>query len=265
MGRTCPRSPNGPGVSDGPCDRAVGWGDAAAEDAKAVLAALASSPDGPSGGATGEAGEASKRLAAVDPNAVHTHHVRVLAVLGRQLRSALPPRRSKRRNGPPSCSPLFPTPCGCPEPDSRPLSHSYGFAGRWSPRERGTIRCAFPRLHDGRGLLTERRTPWIPYPLPLTPYHRRSPRRRRSDRSGRIRRCRSLRTLPTIQRTIRESPRGTAVPGTTCDGAGRGVHPRPGIPSGMSEPVEPGNARAQCHHLAENLIPGERQEAPCPG
>ncbi|MFF1719096.1 magnesium-translocating P-type ATPase [Streptomyces sviceus] len=61
-------------------------GNAAAEDAKAVLAALASSPDGLSGG---EKGEAAERLAAVGPNAVRTHHVRVLAVLGRQLRSAL--------------------------------------------------------------------------------------------------------------------------------------------------------------------------------
>ncbi|WP_254710390.1 HAD-IC family P-type ATPase, partial [Streptomyces lunaelactis] len=61
-------------------------GDAAAEDAKAVLAALASSPEGLSGG---ERGEAAERLTAVGPNAVRTHHVRVLAVLGRQLRSAL--------------------------------------------------------------------------------------------------------------------------------------------------------------------------------
>ncbi|MEU0049091.1 magnesium-translocating P-type ATPase [Streptomyces sp. NPDC006309] len=58
-------------------------GEAAAEDAKVVLAALASRPDGLSGG------EAAERLAAVGPNAVRTHHVRVLAVLGRQLRSAL--------------------------------------------------------------------------------------------------------------------------------------------------------------------------------
>ncbi|MFF1405909.1 magnesium-translocating P-type ATPase [Streptomyces sp. NPDC058294] len=58
-------------------------GEAAAEDAKVVLTALASRPDGLSGG------EAAERLAAVGPNAVRTHHVRVLAVLGRQLRSAL--------------------------------------------------------------------------------------------------------------------------------------------------------------------------------
>ncbi|MDJ0383547.1 magnesium-translocating P-type ATPase [Streptomyces sp. G-G2] len=55
----------------------------AAESAEAVLAALGSGSGGLS------AAEARERLAVVGPNAVRSHHVRVLAVLGRQLRSAL--------------------------------------------------------------------------------------------------------------------------------------------------------------------------------
>ncbi|MEV7120878.1 magnesium-translocating P-type ATPase [Kitasatospora griseola] len=56
---------------------------AATQDAAQVLARLDSTRAGLSGA------EAGRRLAAVGPNAVRTHRVRALAVLGRQLRSAL--------------------------------------------------------------------------------------------------------------------------------------------------------------------------------
>ncbi|MEU1289868.1 magnesium-translocating P-type ATPase [Kitasatospora sp. NPDC005856] len=56
---------------------------AAALDADHVLARLGSTRAGLSGA------EAGRRLAAIGPNAVRSHHVRALAVLGRQLRSAL--------------------------------------------------------------------------------------------------------------------------------------------------------------------------------
>jgi hypothetical protein len=35
-------------------------------------------------------------------------------------------------------------PCGRRESDSRPCPHNYGFAGCWSPRERGTMRRWWP-------------------------------------------------------------------------------------------------------------------------
>ncbi|MFD8597863.1 magnesium-translocating P-type ATPase [Kitasatospora sp. NPDC059646] len=56
---------------------------AAAQDAARVLAGLATARTGLT------AAEAGRRLAAAGPNAVRTHRVRALAVLGRQLRSAL--------------------------------------------------------------------------------------------------------------------------------------------------------------------------------
>ncbi|MFD8482877.1 magnesium-translocating P-type ATPase [Kitasatospora sp. NPDC059673] len=56
---------------------------AATQDAAQVLARLGSTRAGLSGA------EAGRRLAAGGPNAVRTHQVRALAVLGRQLRSAL--------------------------------------------------------------------------------------------------------------------------------------------------------------------------------
>ena len=52
-------------------------------DAVAVLAALGTDADGLT------AAEAADRLARVGPNALRSHEVRPLAVLGRQLRSAL--------------------------------------------------------------------------------------------------------------------------------------------------------------------------------
>ncbi|MDJ0344726.1 magnesium-translocating P-type ATPase [Streptomyces sp. H10-C2] len=57
--------------------------EAAARSVQDVLDALHSGPRGLS------ASEARERLAVVGPNAVRSHHVRVWAVLGRQLRSAL--------------------------------------------------------------------------------------------------------------------------------------------------------------------------------
>jgi len=57
--------------------------EAAARRVEEVLAALATTSHGLT------SGEASKRLASVGPNAVRTHHVQALAVLGRQLRSAI--------------------------------------------------------------------------------------------------------------------------------------------------------------------------------
>ncbi|MFD0332108.1 HAD-IC family P-type ATPase [Streptacidiphilus monticola] len=56
---------------------------AAALEPAAVLAALGAEPAGLTGA------EAARRLTAVGPNAVRTHQVRALAVLARQLRSAL--------------------------------------------------------------------------------------------------------------------------------------------------------------------------------
>jgi P-type Mg2+ transporter len=58
-------------------------GRSAAMDTNEVLAALRSDAGGLS------SSEVARRLAAVGPNAVRTHHARLWAVLGRQLRSPL--------------------------------------------------------------------------------------------------------------------------------------------------------------------------------
>jgi Mg2+-importing ATPase len=79
----------GPGRLDGRPDVAEGplWGvpvgEAAALPAGLVLDRLGGSPAGL------DIGEAARRLALVGPNAVRTHHVRPLRILGRQLRSAV--------------------------------------------------------------------------------------------------------------------------------------------------------------------------------
>ncbi|MFJ1791931.1 magnesium-translocating P-type ATPase [Kitasatospora griseola] len=75
------RSGPAAGRSDGAAGVPVG--EAAAQDVEQVLSRLAATPAGLTGV------EAERRLVAGGPNAVRTHQVRALAVLGRQLRSAL--------------------------------------------------------------------------------------------------------------------------------------------------------------------------------
>jgi len=83
-----PSMPSRPSMPPGSAGRPVGAAGipvqhAAAQTGRQVLDALRTGPGGLS------PDEAARRLAAGGPNAVRTHHVRALAVLGRQLRSAL--------------------------------------------------------------------------------------------------------------------------------------------------------------------------------
>ncbi|WP_280828243.1 magnesium-translocating P-type ATPase [Mycobacterium sp. OTB74] len=72
-----------PDVTDGPDRQALTARRAAAAPADQILGLLGSSRDGLS------SVEAAARLERVGPNAVRTHHVKALAVLGRQLRNAV--------------------------------------------------------------------------------------------------------------------------------------------------------------------------------